>query len=767
MFSASFSIRIISGRFLYTKLVQNWMCSLQKISQLILLNPFSKIHMKGICLFVCLFLNFTSFAQNSFKALIKDSLSGQPITGAVVREKQGNGSISDADGYVSLKDLPAGKHIIIISDLGYHDDSLIIVLPDTSLHEILLRSNGRDLEEVTVLASTRTNERIENAPIKVEVLGKEEMEEENTIKPASIIGIIGDVSGIQIQQTSAVSGDANVRVQGLGGQYTQLLRDGMPLFDGFSGGFSIMQIPPLDLKQIELIKGSASTLYGGGAIGGLINLISKRPGENQEAVFTLNQTSLKETDMNVYLSKRYNKFGYTFFSGLAHQEAADVNNDGFSDVPKLNTFIVHPRLFFYPDTKTTIIAGYTGTFETRTGGDMQFMNGNGDSVHQFYEKNNSVRNTGEVLLERTLPGLVKLTIKGSFSSFTRDIESPDIEFKARQLNYYSEASLFIPKGENTWVTGINLTGLNFTKLPSDSISLNDFSNSTIGAFAQYTAHLPYKVTAEVGLRADHDSKYGDFILPRLALFHRFNELWATRMGLGLGYKLPNPLVQQTIDYPIDSIQPLPANIKAEKSVGYNVEFNFKKEIGNDATVFINQAFYLTRIDQAVIATQIADGSVFFNNAGNPVITKGFDTYMRFKIKTLELYAGYTYTDAERTYLVQNQFMPLTPRNRCAFTVLKEIEGKWRFGIEGSYFGPQYRDGDTQTPAYFTMATMIERKFGKKICLVLNGENLFDYRQSRYESLYTGNISAPYFKPLWAPIDGRVINLSFRFTPFNK
>src|SRR5690606_37458261 len=120
--------------------------------------------------------------------------------------------------------------------------------------------------EVIVVSSTRNNQRIENSPLKVEVLGHEEMDEESAIKPAGIASILGDVSGVQIQQSSAINGNANIRIQGLDGRYTQILKDGMPLYDGFSGGFGILSIPPLDLKQVELIKGFASTLYGGGAI---------------------------------------------------------------------------------------------------------------------------------------------------------------------------------------------------------------------------------------------------------------------------------------------------------------------------------------------------------------------------------------------------------------------------------------------------------------------------------------------------------------------
>ena len=146
-----------------------------------------------------------------------------------------------------------------------------------------------------------------------------------------------------------------------------------------------MSIPPLDLKQVELIKGSASTLYGGGAIGGLVNIISRKPTTQQEAVVSLNQTTLKETNFNTYLSKRYKKVGYTFFGGYNYQKAVDVNQDSFSDVTDLNGLVLHPRLFFYPDDKTTIIAGYTGTFEKRSGGDMQVLAGKADAIHQYFE----------------------------------------------------------------------------------------------------------------------------------------------------------------------------------------------------------------------------------------------------------------------------------------------------------------------------------------------------------------------------------------------
>ncbi|MCO4293331.1 TonB-dependent receptor [Solitalea sp. MAHUQ-68] len=716
--------------------------------------------MNKVTLLILMLLSINAHAQHVFKAIVKDSISQQPIVNVSVSEGKNKGALSSDSGKVVFSDLSAGKHRFLFSLEGYDPQEIQITLPSSSWHVVLLKAKQKELEEVTVIASSRNNLRMENSPLKVEVLGMEELAEENTIKPGNIASLLSDVSGIQIQQSSAVSGNANVRIQGLEGRYTQLLRDGVPLFDGFSGGFGVLQIPPLDLKQVELIKGCASTLYGSGAIGGLINLISKQPTEQQEAVATLNQTSLKESNVNLYAAKRYNHFGYTFFTGLTHQNAADVNKDGFSDVPTLNSVVVHPRIFFYPNEKTKIIAGYTGTFENRLGGDMEVIGNKSDEIHRFFERNNNDRHSGELSLDHTFAKSGRLSVRASLSSFARGISSADLYFKGRQVSYFTEAAVMVPFSKNSVVAGLNVSGNLFKKLPSDPIALTNFQNNTVGAFAQFTAWLPGNSTFELGLRGDHDN-FGNFLLPRVALLHRFNNAWATRLGIGLSYKSPNPLAPQNIDYPIETIQPLPAGIKAERSIGYNAEVNYKKKIGENSSLFINQAFFFTEVRKPIVTTVLSDESVVFNNANKSINTKGLDTYIQLTLNDWEVYAGYTLTVAERKYLTTNQFLPLTPMHRVAFTLVKEFEEHWRLGLEGSYTGSQYRDNESKTPGYVFFAAMVERKFGKHVSLVLNAENLLDYRQSKFESLYTGTITNPTFKPLWAPIDGRVVNMSLR------
>jgi outer membrane receptor for ferrienterochelin and colicins len=111
--------------------------------------------------------------------------------------------------------------------------------------------------------------------------------------------------------------------------------------------------------------------------------------------------------------------------------------------------------------------------------------------------------------------------------------------------------------------------------------------------------------------------------------------------------------------------------------------------------------------------------------------------------------------------MRGQFVSLTPKNRFATVIAKEISEKLRFGVEASYTGSQYRYDATKTPGYLFVAAMAGYNFSSHISLILNCENLLDYRQSKHEALYEGNIVDPQFKPLWAPIDGRVVNLSLR------
>lgn len=722
------------------------------ISFLFFITAFQYVKAQGICRIVV----YDSIANTLIEGVNVSALNNKSLAGS-----------TNAAGFIEFKNSKPGTLTLQFSYVGYLTQTLSLNPSDSCIHYVAMQPDEKAMQAVTVISSTRSNDRIENATTKVEVLGLEEMNEESTLKPGNIASIIGDMSGIQIQQSSAASGNSNVRIQGLEGKYTQILRDGMPLYEGYSGGFGILSIPPLDLKQIELIKGAASTLYGGGAIAGLINLISKKPGYDPDASFLINQTTLKETNFNAWYAQRWKHAGFTIFAGENMQQAVDVNDDGLSDVPDTKATILHPSLFIYPSSKSYISLSWSGSFEKRTGGDMIAIENKNDTVHPYFETNNTNRNTFVAIAENHFSKSVTGTVKASFSRFSRDEITNSYSFNGDQDNFYSEASVVAHTGKHTIVGGINITADQFSPSDKTPADIGTISNTTYGIFTQDSWQVFHTTKLEAGLRADHHTDYGTFILPRIALFQHIDEHWGTRIGFGMGYKTPNPLVSQIQDYSIYQLQPIAAGTKAETSFGGNAEINYKKEFGENNTFFINHAFFITNINNPIVATEDNTGKVSFTNEDKPVTTMGFDTYIQAEIENWELYLGYTYTDAERKYLPANRFMILTPRNRAASVIAYSIEGKWRFGLEGSYTGTQYREDYTKTPGYLFMAAMIEKKFGPQWSLVLNCENLLDERQSKYEALYTGSIKDPVFNALWAPIDGRILNLCLRFMPFER
>jgi len=701
------------------------------------------------------FFSIQGKSQGHLSLIVKDSLTNETLPGVAVSiPNLAQGITTDKNGKARFHKILEGKYFIRINYIGYNEKVIPFEIPLDTFLLVQLSSKENLINEVIVTA-TRTNARMEDSPMRVEVLGSEETAEENGIKPGNITSLLGDISGIQIQQSSATSGNANVRIQGLGGKYTQILRDGLPLYDGFSGGFGIMQVPPLDLKQIEIIKGSASTLYGGGAIGGIINLVSKEPSEKPEGLVTVNQSSLTERNFNGFISVKKNNRGATIFSGVTYQNAFDVNKDGFSDAPKIQNLVIHPRLFFYISPKTKLALGFSSTYETRRGGDMQVLKNNSDSVHAYFEENKINRNTGDFAFTHTNGSKNVITAKGSASFFDRGLLTNKYRFDATQVNGYGEISYLIPRAKNDLVAGINIWTTDFEKNAADSALINNFAYQTFGTFVQNTFKPNKKLFIETGLRTDYHSKYGAFILPKIATLYKLNDNWYTRAGIGFGYVVPNPLAEQNYEFDLRKIVPIADSINAEKSIGSNLEINYKKRIGEETFLYLNHAFFLTQVFNPVIAKTDSAGYTRFVNENKPTSSIGWDTYLRLSIQDIEIYFGYTYTMARQAYNDIQPYITYTPRNRAATLISYEIEGKWRFGIEGSYTGYQYRDDGTKTPDFFFMAAMIERKF-KNASLVLNGENLFDERQRNYVS---GPINSPTFSTLWGPIEGRVINLS--------
>lgn len=189
-------------------------------------------------------------------------------------------------------------------------------------------------ETEIVVQATRTGRRVQDEPIRVDVINREEIEEKLLMRPGNIAMLVSETPCVRVQTTSPALGAANVRIQGLKGRYTQILADGLPLYGGQTPSIGLLQIPPTDLGQVEIIKGAASALYGPSALGGVINLVSRRPASEPQGELLLNTTSRDGQDVTGYVAAPLSSvLSASLTSGYDRQSRQELNDDGWADMP--------------------------------------------------------------------------------------------------------------------------------------------------------------------------------------------------------------------------------------------------------------------------------------------------------------------------------------------------------------------------------------------------------------------------------------------------
>ncbi len=709
-------------------------------------------------LWLLLLASPAAIAQHRIFAIVQNAKTNLPLMGVSIFIKDSKLiGTTDKNGEVSFSIEPSKNYRITFTEINYVTQT-IDFYPKNTINNDTLKVNliQKDMEvQEVIVTSTRTNSRIEDNPIRIEVIGQEEISEEGSIKPMGIAKLLTESGSVLPQQTSSINGNVSIRLQGLDGKYTQVLKDGFPLYSGFSQGLSVVQIPPLDLKQIELIKGSSSSLYGGDAIAGTINLISKQPQKQHELTFLFNGTSLGGEDANVYYSKRWKKFGLSFLSANSWQKAKDINLDGFTELPQSQTFNVSPTIYYYPNANTTLRFGLNGTFDKRNGGDILAISQQTNPQHVYFEQNITRRLSSQFLVEHRFTPNTQLTFKNSESYFKRSISLDNSSFAGNQWNSFSETSLLQKFRQHTLVAGFNLNTENFKEDFALSHLKRDLNYFTIGLFLQDDWKLSKDLIAEVGLRNDFQNKFGVFFLPRLSLRYQINSGFYIRAGSGLGYKLPTIFSTSAEEVGINLIKPLPQNIKVEQSISANLDFNYKVDLDDEANLTFNQSFFTTKIQNPLVLQQFT-----YQNELLPINVSGFESDIKFREDEFQIIGAYSFTNAKRTYNLEQKFIPLTPQHKANLDVIYEIEGKYSFTAEGLYLSSMYRDNDTKTPSFFTLGLSLQKYF-KRFSLIANLENALDVKQSKQETLVLPPLNDPSFRQIYAPLEGRVFNLALK------
>ncbi|MCE1189668.1 MAG: TonB-dependent receptor, partial [Ignavibacteria bacterium] len=531
-----------------------------------------------------------------------------------------------------------------------------------------------------------------------------------------------------------------------------------PLYGEFSGNFGILQILPIDLQQIAIMKGSASTLYGADAVSGMINLISRRPSKKTEGSILLNQTSQDEKNGNFFISGRTTDLdlGYTLVAAVNRQTIRDVNNDGISDIPDWRNFSIHPKIFYSFNDKSTVEFGLSSLWEKRSGGSMAEYN----RFNKPFEISTTTQRFGtELNYNQTLSNESSIQFRAATSRLTRELQNPEYYYKGVENILFTEASYSKKISTTNNVAGINFSSNTLNNIVSNLMVEPGYNLYTLGMFAQSDFNATENFLIQAGIRTDFTNNYGNSFLPHLAFMYKHSSAMSSRFNLGMGYK--NPLIFSYIDEEreLAKLSPNQQPLEHEKSMSANYAFDVNFPINQEITVNFNQSIFFISISNPVIRSYDTEKRIILQNASGTMESFGWQTYMRAKLDETELYLSYIYTHATQKSERGKDWVPATPLHTISAILTLELTDDSKIGIESSYFGPQFLSEGGRTPGYFFFAAMASYTLNK-LTFVINCENLLNYRQSNYIEYGNG---IPENKTLWAPIDGRVANISIKYS----
>jgi outer membrane receptor for ferrienterochelin and colicins len=688
-------------------------------------------------------------AQSRFRLTVQVRSNGEPVNGATVRANSVR-VLSDATGTARAQ-LPAGPVAIQVSRIGFATADTTISLPADSMVAIELTETAVE-QEAILITSTRGERRIEEEPLRVEVVTREEVEEKLLMTPGSIAMLLNETSGLRVQETAPSLGGANVRIQGLRGKYTQLLVDGLPLYGGQTGSLGLLQVPPMDLQQVEVIKGAASALYGASALGGVVNLVPRRPAPADREVL-LNATTRAGMDALVWLADSISpSWGFTFLGGIHSQNRTDVDEDAWIDIPRHRRATGRGRLFWQTDD------GGSGTLTAGT--IMESRRGGGTTADGFMVRRqlDTRHYDGAGSLRWLLSDALLIDVRSAVGNTSHTHVYEDSRQEDGHTSAFAETSIRGNNGRNHWVAG---GALGVERYRNRELPAFDYTYTVPSLFAQDELRMADWLTIALSARLDHHSEYGTFINPRASALLRGFESWSLRLSAGTGYFPPTPFTDETEEVGLARVRPIDG-LEAERAATASADlgwFGYGFEI--NATVFTS------RIEDALGVRATGNGSAELFNRNGQTRTWGTEFLLRFQRQPLHLTLSHAYLNStELDELDRRVDVPLTPRHTAGLVASIESEERGRASIETYYVGRQTLDDDPFRDAsapYLVVGMLFERRFGRAR-LFLNLENLTDVRLTDYQ---------PFIRPspgeygqrtveAWAPREGRVVNGGIRW-----
>ncbi|WP_405381968.1 TonB-dependent receptor plug domain-containing protein [Maribacter sp. LLG6340-A2] len=529
----------------------------------------------------------------------------------------------------------------------------------------------QQLDEVIVTA-TRTERQLSSLPLPVTLVGKKQIIKSGTVR---LNEILNEQTGI-ITVTDE-SGFQGVQIQGIASDYILILIDGVPLVGRSAGNFDLSRLTVGNIKQIEVVKGPSSSLYGSEALGGVINIITEKP---KTEALTGNASyrigSYTQQDMNLDLKQGFEKFRYGLFANRFSSEGYDLNEDVEGQtVNPFTNYTLNGRLYYDFNNKLSLFT--SGRFYDQVqdaGFSLDSIQYEGDTKEREWNAHARLDHTWTPNLtmayELYYTNYVATELLAdpistdvlSDSDFDQKLFRPEVRGSYTFANE-NDSKIGFQNGTLTAGAGLQIDNLDRTYFDETV----NFTSQYL--YAQYDFDPIEKLNVIAGARFDNHSEYNNQFSPKLALRYQLNNNLSIKGSVGYGFKAPdfrqlyfdftNSAVGYTVlgyNVAFEKLQELEAQdqildvivtedelskpLEAESSIGYNLGFNLNHGKGTTEVNFFRNDFK-NLIDTRIIARKTNGQNVFSYMNFDEIYTTGFEINSSYKLTDqLNISAGY-------------------------------------------------------------------------------------------------------------------------------
>ena len=602
---------------------------------------------------------------------------------------------TDSLGTFIIKKIPNGNYKIRVSYSGFKtvQQNVTVNQEENKVINFELIGSHNNIDEIVVTGTLKEVSRME-CPVSVEVYTPLYFKKNPT---SNIFGALQNINGVRPQLNCNICNTGDIHINGLEGPYTMVLIDGMPIVSSLSTVYGLSGIPNSLIERIEIVKGPASSLYGSEAVGGLINIITKKPQNAPLVSLDIFGTSWGEYNLDLGLKLNIGKKA-TVLTGVNYfnfQNRIDNNNDNFTDMTLQDRISVFQKWSFQRNHNRIFSIAARYMYEDRWGGDMrwgkQFRGGDSIYGESIYTKR------WEILGNYQLPIKEKLIFSFSYNNHNQDSRYGTTIYNAQQNIAFSQLTWDKKIGKNDFLVG---TALRYTfyddntaaTATTDTVNQQNQPQKILlpGLFVQDEIAINSKHKVLLGFRYDYNSIHGNIYTPRIAYKWTLNNNNILRLNCGTGFRVVNLFTEDHAALTGARIVEIKNELNPEQS--YNVNLNYIKKIyaKNGTIISLDASVFYTFFDNRIVGDFDTDpNKIIYDNLSDHAESKGLTLNMDVAFSNgLKVIAGGTLMEntLTRNGIAEQQI--LTEKFTGTWAISYKIkEAKLAIDYTGNVYSP--------------------------------------------------------------------------------